>query len=135
VSCLYLSQGIITLLWITNSPFKTDDLCNTITIEFVLVSSTTEFPYLGYLCYALGVYFCYIGTEKYEVQDVARLCVLLGKPHYVGGVDQEHPGLTSHLVRSCKTIPGTADLETSTVCQACFLCGRTLECTYAMWYG
>ena len=34
---------------------------------YFLLSFHAEIWYLGILCYVLGVYFCYIATEKYEV--------------------------------------------------------------------
>ena len=34
---------------------------------FTYTHSIAEIWYLGVLCYVLGVYFCYIATEKYEV--------------------------------------------------------------------
>ena len=61
---------------------------------------------------------------RYKI--VARPRVLLGKPHYVGGVDQEHPGLNSHLVTSCKTIRGTADLKL-------VKCAKYASCVVALW--
>ncbi|XP_011402994.1 PREDICTED: uncharacterized protein C17orf62 homolog [Amphimedon queenslandica] len=31
-----------------------------------LLSTQAQYPYLGYLCYILGLWFCYLATEKYE---------------------------------------------------------------------
>ena len=36
-------------------------------VSFFTYNITPEIWYLGILCYVLGVYFCYIATEKYEV--------------------------------------------------------------------
>ena len=38
-----------------------------ICILILIYLSISAYPYLGYTCYVLGIWFSYIGTEKYEV--------------------------------------------------------------------
>ncbi|KAL5473316.1 hypothetical protein EMCRGX_G027786 [Ephydatia muelleri] len=106
-----------------------------------VISTQAEFWYLGALCYALGVYFCYIGTEKYEecIFDKSKKTVTLMSARFL---EKHILGYRRKIVTELEEIVGVS-VESHKIAYAgtghqvvlLFLSGLTLSLTAQCTYG
>lgn len=106
-----------------------------------VISTQAEFWYMGLLCYALGVYFCYIGTEKYEecILDKSKKTVTLMSSRFL---EKHILGYRRKIVTELEEIVGVS-VESHKIPYAgtghqvvlLFLSGLTLSLTAQCTYG
>lgn len=106
-----------------------------------VISTQAEFWYLGALCYALGVYFCYIGTEKYEecIFDKSKKTVTLMSARFL---EKHILGYKRKIVTELEEIVAVS-VESHKIAYAgtghqvvlLFLSGLTLSLTAQCTYG
>ncbi|XP_064406441.1 cytochrome b-245 chaperone 1 homolog [Halichondria panicea] len=105
------------------------------------ISTQAEIPYLGYVCYALGVYFSYIATEKYEevIFDKNKGTVSLMNSRFLGKhllgyrrqIVSELSEIMTVMIDEQKVSPGGTGYTVVLV----FLSGLTLSLTAQCTFG